>query len=272
MNAMITQLNNISTHSDLNLAENPTARTPDFTTESSWAEYSSSKFQFLGYFIDAAVDLHVLIMAKPGKTVDIVKNYLLGKGFSMIPKESDNDSSALVFVKDSLSFEIRLTTGERIMPPYKSPAIMIALDSSFDADDPATRELRVAADSERLVPVVRLIISNSAEHVERCLPAGSDISRLRLLVQHTTSLRGSVGDLQDDALGVQENAEETLLYLMSDPATRNWPLAAVENLGIESSEESPSLEPEELRAMSSSRQKRWLVSLAAVKPRVLLKF
>lgn len=273
MQKVVEQLNNITTHPDLNLIDQPTMTAPDVTREASWAEYSSSKFQFLGYFIDAALNhedyaIHVVVMAKAGRTVNILKNYFLGKGLMPLPSSSNNvEGSETAFYKDQLSFEIRATDDERIIPTLKTPVLIIALDSSLDVDSSWIQELRTQAPHglEDPVPVVRLVISNTAEHVERCLPPCSEINRLRLLVHHTVTLADNAGELQDDALGVQEDAEETVAYVVTNLFTRQWKLPFIERLEIEVPEESISgaeqeQEQEQLRSMSSSRQKRWLVS------------
>jgi hypothetical protein len=265
MEQMVEQLNNITTHPDLNLANHITGETTDVAREASWAEYSSSKFQFLGYFIDAAVncDLHVIIMAKEGKTVKLVEKYLLGKGFVYPPLRPDvTDKAELVVTKGSLSIGIRSTNEERTLEPPKELALIFALDNSFDGNDLSVQHLRAASSQGNgLVPVIHLIVTNTTEHIEWCLPKSSDINRLRLLVHSARTLGGSAGELPDNALGVQENAEEVLLYLTTDRASRTWPLAPVEALELDDiTEVVPNIESEQLRSMSLSRQKRWMVS------------
>ncbi|EEP79043.1 predicted protein [Uncinocarpus reesii 1704] len=262
MRRMIERLDNISTHPDLNLPDQPSSGSLEVEKEASWAEYSSSKFQFLGYFIDAVSEaslarpIHVIVMAKPGTTIDILTKYFLGKQLEKNPSEVPGKQQS-VFTSGHLSFELRMAGGDPTATPFKEPSIIIALDSSFNASDPTVIQLRTTSSPDRLVPVVRLIISNTAEHIALCLPEFSDLDKLRLLVKYTNFYSSVAGEVQDDALGVQENAEETLRYLLSDPDAREWTLPDVEVVGIPISEQS-SLEPEQLRTMSASRQKRWL--------------
>ncbi|EAS31071.3 uncharacterized protein CIMG_06550 [Coccidioides immitis RS] len=263
MQRMIEQLNNITTHPDLNLPDQPSSGPLDVAKEASWAEYSSSKFQFLSYFMDAVLEdpleraIHVIVMVKPGAAVDIMRKYFLGKQLDLVPSEEPGNQQ-LVFVSRHLSFQIFTVEDKSPAASYKDPTVIVALDNAFSADDPLVRKLRTTGSSGRLVPAIRLIISNTAEHIALCLPKCCDFDRLRLLVQYTNSYSSIAGDLQDDALGVQENAEETLRYLMSDPDTREWPLADVETVEILTPDQASSLEPEELCKMSISRQKRWL--------------
>ncbi|KAK2748482.1 hypothetical protein FQN57_000615 [Myotisia sp. PD_48] len=260
MENMIERLNNITTHPDLNLASQPTEGPPEVRGEASWAEYSSSKFQFLGYFIPVAEthDIHIIIMIQDGQAVEIVKNYLLGKQFDQIP-----EIPLLAFRKNLLTLEVRSTGDPRDIQSFKPPSAILALDHSFDVDSLFIRQLRKRPDTNSLVPVFRLIVANTAEHVERCLPACSPLTKLRLLVQYTMFFSDNAGELQADALGVQEYAEEAWDYTISDPSTREWKVPLIESLDIAVADEHGSIpEPEELREAITSGQKRWLANEA----------
>ncbi|OAX85401.1 hypothetical protein ACJ72_00212 [Emergomyces africanus] len=260
MRKMINRLNNITTHPDLN--DQPAATGANPAKEAAWAEYSSSKFQFLGYLIDAAAndDLHIIIVVGSDNAVKVVENYLVGKEFAYTQQGTNTSTDAeLSLCKSQLSFAIRSTTDDRMLQPYKTPAAIIALDISFDAENPAIREIRTkASQNGKILPAIRLLVSNTSEHVERCLPETSPTNRLRLLVKYTRDFSSTAGELQDNALGVQENAEEVVLYLKKAPATREWPLAAVELIPMETPVGTPVPDAEELRSKSSSRQKRLL--------------
>ncbi|KAM5464697.1 hypothetical protein MauCBS54593_006788 [Microsporum audouinii] len=262
MTTMVEKLDNITTHPDINIGSQAAGDSPDTAKEALWAEYSSSKFQYLGYFIDASkgLELHIIIMVKPGRTVDVVKRYLMGKQFIQhSPPEGGDGDSPAVFSKEKISFEVRSTADEREIPPSKPPALIIALDSSFDANFEPVKKLRIRSDFSVLIPVVRLIIANTVEHVKICLPMCTELTSLRLLVQHTLACNDAAGELQDDALGVQENAEETLLYIMENPATRTWKLPLMEALEIEGQQDEGLIsELDPTSSTNASRQKRWL--------------
>lgn len=270
---MITRLNNITTHPDLNFPDRSgSGEDIDNTTLASWAEYSSSKFQLLGYLIDAATneDFHIIIFVKEGRPVRIVENYLLGKGFVYLQSRSEVAADAeLPLSRGLLSFAIR-PTSENIRKPSQKPSLIFALDSSFDANNPSVRDLRTTwARGESITPVIRPIVSNSVEHVELCLPNSPNPkdSQFRRLVRHTIAFRSSVGELQDDALGVQETSEAIFHCLSSDSFQQRLPL--LEALDVDDFEEetadvereSSIPEPEQLRSTAPSRQKRWRVSV-----------
>lgn len=268
---MIEQLNNIATHPDLNIAEHIKDSASDPEKEAAWAEYSSSKFRFLGHFIEIAEnhDLHIIIMVREGKTVEIVERYLLGKEFTYTRPRHEMGGGTnleLSMAKGLLSFGIRSTQTDGIVEAFKRPSAIIALDSSFNAKNPSVEHLRTCyARYGNLLPVIRLLISNTSEHIERCLPNVSELQRLRLLVHYTTRLRDTVGDLQDDALGVHEDAEEVLSYLLSDNFNASWALPTIEPLQIIGQDEVASAlgpEPvdtsaEHLPSTTPSMQKRW---------------
>ena len=232
------QLSNVATHPDLNIAEHINDSGSDLEKEAAWAEYSSAKFLFLGYLVQLASDrdLHLVIMVQGGKTYRILERYLLGKGLAFTrPRQEMGAGTNLEvsMVKGSLSFGIQSTQSDGVVETYKRPSAMIALDRSFNAKSPSVQHMRtIYARDGSLLPVIRLLISNSSEHVERCFRDLPVLQHLRLVMQYTTRLRDMVGDLQDDALGVHEDAEEVLSCLQSDNFHANWPLPVIEPLQI----------------------------------------
>jgi hypothetical protein len=233
---MIARLDHITLYPDLNISGHIKDKEPDPQKEASWAEYSSSKFQFLGRFIEIAEahDLHIIVMAKNGQAVEFVERYFLGKGFTYTrPRDEMRGNIEVSMVLGPLSVGIRSSHHDGVLESYKPPSAIIALDSSFTSTNPSVEHLRTTyARNGNLLPVVRLIISNTSEHIQRCLPDVSEIQRLRLLVYYVTRLRDIVGDLQDNALGVHEDAEEFLSCLLSDNFNLNWALPAIEPLHI----------------------------------------
>lgn len=252
------------------MAEHVEDSGPDPQKEAAWAEYSSSKFQFLGHFIEvaAAHDLHIVVMAKKGKPVEFVERYFLGKGFIYTrPRHEMRGNVEVSMTNGPLSVAIRSTQHDGVLETYKPPSAIIALDSSFNAANPSVEHLRTTyARNGNLLPVILLIASNTSEHIQRCLPDVSELQRLRLLVHCVTSLSRVVGDLQDDALGVHEDAEEILSYLLSDNFNLSWALPAIEPLHMPASEEIASGSGavgstyEHLSAGMTPLQKRVLVS------------
>ncbi|KAF9887287.1 hypothetical protein FE257_010282 [Aspergillus nanangensis] len=241
-------LSNVATHPDLNISEHIKDSSSDLAKEAAWAEYSSAKFLFLGYLVEFASsrDTHFIIMVHGGKTQKIVERYLLGKGLTYTREREEigfGSNLEISMVKGSLSFGIQSTSTDGIQETFKAPSAIIALDSSFNATTPPVEHMRTTfARHGNLLPVIRLLVSNSSEHVELCFPGFSGHQRLRLITQYTLQLRDIVGDLQDDAFGVREDVEEILLYLFSENFNVHWPLPLIEPLRILSDEELDSIQ------------------------------
>jgi len=237
------KLSNVSTHPDLNIAEHISESESDLQKEAAWAEYSSAKFLFLGYLVQLANDrdLHLVIMLQGGKTLQILERYLLGKGLTYTRPRQEMGVSTNVevsMVKGSLSFGIQPTQSECIIETYKRPSAIISLDRSFNAKSPSVEHMRtIYARDGSLLPVIRLLVSNTSEHIERCFHDVTGLQHLRLVIQYSVRLSNTVGDLQDNALGVSEDAEEVLSCLQSDNFHANWPLPAIEPLQIFGPEE-----------------------------------
>lgn len=232
------RLNNITTHPDLNIANHIKDTEPDLVKEASWADYSSAKFLLLGYIVDfaSAGNIHLIVMVQGGRSQQILERYFLGKGFVYTrPREAMGSGSnvEVSMVKGSLSFGIQTTQDTGILETYKRPSSLIALDATFDAKIPSVEHIRTTyARHDNLLPVIHLLVSNSSEHIGRCLSGLLETDGLRLLIGCTLRYRGIVGDLQDDALGVHEDAEEILGWLLSDNPAISWPLPAIEPLKI----------------------------------------
>lgn len=267
------QLSNVATHPDLNISEHIKDSGNDLTKEAAWAEYSSAKFLFLGYLVQYGCDqdLHLSVMVQGGKTQKIVERFLLGKGLSYTrPRQEMGDGTnvEVSLSKGSLSFGIQSTQSDRIVETYKRPLAIIALDRSFDAKSPSVEHMRTTyARDGALLPVIRLLVSNTSEHVERCFLGMPAIEGLRLVMQYTIRLRDMVGDLQDNALGVSEDVEEFLSCLQSDGFHHHWTLPAIEPLQIYSPEELDSTVNRSTQSSTSAEigsgqatQKRSLVS------------
>lgn len=210
-------------------------------------------------------------MVQGGKTQKIVERFLLGKGLSYTrPRHEMGDGTGLEVsvAKGSLSFGIQSTQSDRVIETYRKPLAIIALDRTFDAKSPSVEHMRTTyARDGSLLPVVRLLISNTSEHIERCFHGVPALERLRLVMQYTIRLRDVVGDLQDNALGVSEDVEEFLPCVQSDNFHQYWSLPAIEPLEIFSPESLDSAVNESTQdsnnteiGLAPATQKRSLVS------------
>jgi predicted nuclease with TOPRIM domain len=237
MREVIVRLNNVSTHPDLNIFDHLKGAESDLAKEASWAEYSSAKFLFLGNLIElvGTNELHLIIAVGNEEKQKVLERYLQGKGFVYTkPREEMGSAIEVSLAKGSLSFGIHSSESAREL--FKPPAAIFALDSSFSSKSPSMQHIRTTyARSGNLLPVIWFFVANTAEHIERCLPDTPEPERLHLLVHYIARFHDEVGDLQDDALGVHEDAEEILNYLLD--GVIGWPLPTIEPLNLVSIEE-----------------------------------
>ncbi|KGO43373.1 Histone deacetylase complex, subunit 2/3 [Penicillium expansum] len=257
MREVIRRLSNVSTHPDLNISDHLKDADPDLAKEASWAEYSSAKFLLLGHLMEivGTNELHLILAVQDEKKQAVVERYLQGKGFTYTRPRGEMGSTLEVsLAKGSLSFGIHSSETAREL--YKPPSAIFALDSYFRPKSPSMQHLRTTyARNGNLLPVIWFLVANTSEHIERCLPDSPEPDRLRLLVHYIARLHDEVGDLQDDALGVHEDAEEILGYLLDSVA--GWPLPTIEPLNLVSLEELECYSPSSDDAMPPA-QKRTL--------------
>ncbi|KAL3462561.1 class II histone deacetylase complex subunits 2 and 3-domain-containing protein [Aspergillus heterothallicus] len=233
---VLERLSNAATHPDINLGEHLKDADANLEHQATWAEYSSAKFLLLSYLIKASGDhdMHLVIAVRGDKTQGVVERYLEGKGFIYTRPRVEMGAGTNVevsMVKGSFSLGIQNAQDDGIMETYKPPSAVIALDSSLDVKKPSMEHMRTTfARNGHLLPVIRLIIANSSEHVELCFPGASTSQMLALVFKYIRQLRDIIGDLQDDALGVQEDANEIMTCLLSGNFNTHWSLPMVEPL------------------------------------------
>ncbi|KAJ5708946.1 hypothetical protein N7493_010280 [Penicillium malachiteum] len=243
MYEVIARLNNVSIHPDLNISHHLVDTESDLDRQTSWAEYSSTKFLLLGNLIEIASthELHVILAVQDDKKQAIVERYLRGKGFTYTrPREELGGNIEVSLIKGPLSFGVH--SNDSVRDLFKAPSAILALDTAFHHQSPSVEHIRTTfTRNNDLLPVIWFIVANTCEHIERCLPDLPETDRLRLLLQYTARLHDEVGDLQDNALGVPEHAEEILNYLLHNFA--QWQVPSVEPLHFVSSDELESSTP-----------------------------
>ncbi|KAL4788509.1 class II histone deacetylase complex subunits 2 and 3-domain-containing protein [Aspergillus varians] len=233
---VLERLSNAATHPDINVAQHMKHAESKLEQEAAWADYSSAKFLLLNYLIKAVGDhdIHLVIMVRGEKTQRVVERYLNGKGFEYTRPRGEMGSGTNVEVsmsKAALSFGIQAAQGDGIVETYKPPLALIALDSSLNTKNPSVEHMRTTfARNGHLLPVIRLMVASSSEHVELCFPGSPKPEHLSLILRYSLRLRDIVGDLQDDALGVHEDANEIATCLLSDNVNAFWSLPPVEPL------------------------------------------
>ncbi|KAJ9604723.1 hypothetical protein H2200_010837 [Cladophialophora chaetospira] len=199
MSDMIQRLHDTVTHMDLGLPAS-TQYSINSQEDAAYANYAGTKFMFLGLLVEFLhlVGVSIVIMAQEGQIQDLIEQYLRMKP-NVVVKRQDRMARSKSPASDRVSrdFQVELvsTWSTHQVDVRSKPALMIAFDASFDAQDPQVARIRARFDrGTRLMPVLHLLTTNSSEHVDRCIPKSLPSPlRLKALVRYTCSALPNLG-------------------------------------------------------------------------------
>ncbi|KAI9834560.1 MAG: hypothetical protein M1819_002936 [Sarea resinae] len=241
MKEMIERVNNVTNHADMENNGTLTQQDVSAEEEAKWAESCSSKFKFLRRFIDLSrsQEIHVAILAQSGRLLDIIEKFLQGN--HVVYDRPDRYSQSDLAAQGPLNVSL-LATGEAGASAIVSTAsLVIAFDGSFNAEDRHVRALRSHMfNVGQLSPAISLVITNSAEHIEKCLPHDlAEDERLQALVGLIAQRRHAVGVLPADTLPPTAAADRVVEFLAMGGLEEQWPLPPIGELaGLQSDPES----------------------------------
>lgn len=199
MNELIQRLHDTTTHIDLGLPGIPTQYSINPEQHAAYANYAGSKFSLLGHLVDPLkrVDCSIVIAAQSGAIQDLLEQYLVTKEVNV--KRHDRIATSQSQSPDrrhEFQVELMSTMSDEPVNLDRTPLLMIAFDASFDAQDPQIQRVRTMNSnrSPNLLPVVHLLVTNSSEHVDLCIPKTLPPPvRLKLLVRATYQARPNLG-------------------------------------------------------------------------------
>ena len=228
MKEMINCVQNFTIHADL---EDPTALvepsglSPE--TEADWAKICSAKFEFLSRLLVAVshLNIQIAILAKPGPLLNIVENFLRGHDVSCMRADTQTRSDSSADSNVHVTLYPTGPQGARMI--VGRVQAVIGLDSTFDVNEKHVATMRShVSQIDELVPAIHLIVTNTAEHIERCLTDDLDPTlRLQLLVCCIARARHDVGRLPTGCPNPIDAAELIAQHLghLDCPMAR-WPL------------------------------------------------
>ncbi|KAI9758423.1 MAG: hypothetical protein M4579_003052 [Chaenotheca gracillima] len=223
---MIDSVKRITLHPDLENSETATQQNVPERDEAKWAEYCSGKFLFLRHLVDQlrSREEHIAILAQPGRMLDIIEVFL--RGNNVVYTRPDKHSSSKASAVGPMNVTILPTGEEGSGMVVGSASAVIAFDISFNADDEHVRKLRAHLfNVGQLAPVISLIVVNSAEHIELCLPPNLEpLQRMQALVSCIAQTRHEVGELALDMPHADEAATLVATYVGTDRPATAWPL------------------------------------------------
>lgn len=243
---MLARLNRITTHIDLD--DPTTAVQKDATTATelaAWAEFNSEKFKFLKCLLGHLRNdqIHVAIVARPGRLLGIVETFLNGNQVTY-NRPDTYASSEPGTTKGRIEVSLIASGKEGSSALPKAADLIIALDESFNADDTQVAKLRNhLTNVAQLAPVVHLLVNKSSEHIEKCISKTLDpVERIRKIVSCLTQVSHEVGHLQPVELSSSAVAEEVAAIVQEGGLEHHWEsfpkMAPIERiLSIEYSEE-----------------------------------
>ena len=221
----IDRLNNITTHMDL-LNEGALTQAgapPEYVAE--WARSISPKFKFLSQLLHLFRDqhIHIVVVVKPGRLMDFLEDFL--RSLHVTYMRPDEIRSSIEPEGSGLSATILSSQNQNIV---RHAQLVIAMDETFDMSNRATRELRVHPEHDEIAPVISLIVVNSAEHIERCLPSSiQGPPRIKALVGCIQALRQEIGRLPFEVPNPSEAATLVADFMASGALPENWQLPAI---------------------------------------------
>ncbi|KZF20337.1 hypothetical protein L228DRAFT_250016 [Xylona heveae TC161] len=223
---MLSRAENVVNHNDLDDDGTMTQEHVSPEDEAIWAVQCSTKFEFLKYLLERfrPHEVHLAILAKPGRLLDIIETFL--KGLHIVYTRPDtmsrSDATASGYLRVGL-----LATGETGAAAMVGSAdLVIAFDSSFSVHDHQVQGLRSTFfEMHKLSPVIHLTVINSVEHVKRCLPSNvQGIERLQLAVRAITHLRHEAGELSSEFPHTEAAAEKVFEFVDGGSIESEWQL------------------------------------------------
>ena len=244
---MLSRASDATTHIDLlHESDDPSQQMVDPVEEAAWAISNSQKFQFLQELFQALLraskPCHLAIVAKQGKSMGILEMFLRGKKITY--HRFDTNTRSPLEVQECVEVALMPSgSGGSHFRALRND-LVIAFDGSFNADDEQVKALRTLTYSVRLSPVVHLLIHNSVEHIEHCIPQNAnDTHRLRMIVGYILTLKKEVGKGDPNDFTTEEQAQMVAKYVHTPREDREWQLPSIRPIEeiefLESQAESP---------------------------------
>jgi Class II histone deacetylase complex subunits 2 and 3 len=190
MAALIGCLDNIISLIDLGYDGMMTQSSYTSSQLAEWAVKISSKFAFVRALIDALQghDSSIIVFARAGQTQQVFENFLSDAKVDIRTYTSSGDPALGITAQGKCTVHL-VAAGQKPNIALKpGPSLIIAFDTSYDPRSDYVLDLR--GDESKQIPVIHLLVSNSSEHIDRCLPVNMPSpQRNRLLMQ--TILRGA---------------------------------------------------------------------------------
>lgn len=241
MDMMIEELKLICDHQDLIVEESSTQNLDD-SAQARYAVTISTKFLFIQQLLDSlrASKVHVVIVARHA-ILPILEALFRSQQYSYNrPDVAVDDLSGDLRKPGNDSLKVTLLpTWIEIRDCNVAPAsVVVAFDSSFSVSQGGDEYAQILPinpkNPDKRAPLLWLVTTNSAEHIELCIPTDLESSeRKDRLIQYVALTRKVVGILDFDSYpDPQEAARRAAEYILDDSMEAEWPLNPMPDIEI----------------------------------------
>ncbi|APA06148.1 hypothetical protein sscle_01g009180 [Sclerotinia sclerotiorum 1980 UF-70] len=236
MDLMIEELKLICDHQDL-IVEESSTQSLDDSAQARYAVTISTKFLFIQQFLDSlrAAKVHVVILARDA-ILPILESLFRWQQYNY--SRPDIPGNPGKSEKDLMEITL-LPTWIDVRDCIVSPAsVVVAFDSSFSASQGGDEYSEILPfdprNPDKRAPLLWLVITNSIEHVELCIPATLESSeRKDRLVQYVAQTRKFIGRLDTSIYPEpQQAARGAAEYVLDDSIEAEWPIMPMPNIDI----------------------------------------
>ena len=239
IDSMIDHLVKICDHQDLLLQDSATQQTETDHRQARWAENISTKCIFLAGLLDSlsSSDSHVIILARPGRMIDILEALLRTHDYVYTRPDRYFSHS------EQSRFKISLLPTDAVDRDYNlQPAsIVVVFDTTFTPSPYLELLRKDPSKLDHIAPQIHLVVTHSIEHLELCFPKSIvNLDRKVLLVTSLSHVRADMGKLEgDDDLSPLAAAKATAQFV-ADGASSQWPVPPMPIIdGIDPVSETP---------------------------------
>lgn len=230
LNLMIDNMKMLCDHNGLITESHATQDNMTDATTTKFAENTSTKCQFLAGFLKKLRphNKHIAVFVREGRMKMILEAMCRHYEISYSGSEPS-------FTQGQPKYPFRVTfisTSQAKSDTSINPvSLAIAFDSTY-VDNSFTRSVRHLAGTDEVAPLVYLVVTYSAEHLEMCMGNEFDAhERITFLVNGVWQLRKQLGILEPHIyLDGEVAGENVAKYILNSDPDKTWPISVLPDI------------------------------------------
>jgi hypothetical protein len=219
--AFVQTMRDICMHMDL-INDTTTSQGHVEPSQQAWWDRScSSKFNFMHHLFTnlKTHDIHLAIVAKPGRLLDIVETFVKGCGHAY-SRPGKGAAAASSDAESRLSITILESGAEAPLPRLAD--VVICLDLELDIKNSNLGSLR----RDLLAPIISLIVVNSVDHIDRSMShTWTGVDKLQTEIACIHQLRQSAGKTDAEYQNVEDSATLVADFVVRKARDDDWVIA-----------------------------------------------